>query len=292
MVSLFWVHSPVCLLPLQGHLSWDSVTLSQPLTRLRIGIGDSVSCSAQAWSLSALKLLLKLWTRHCLLLRPEQAFYHPVSCQSQADVLTSDSLNPLEALQPVAAHLFQHQLVPTPLAWLEEESALLFIVIHMEDGEQRSQTQCRPVSALTHASSISRLQRQRPLLFSHAGWNDFTSELQRLILPHSVSFCGFVSFLSSCLPLLVASCDISSCTQKKVVSAGFTTWITHFRQTGCMLRLSQPSNDTTTGERDVMKLEELIWVSKHLIKKLPWWEALRAARGASRAELLSSISGN
>lgn len=82
---------------------------------------------------------------------------------------------------------FSHRLVPTPLAWLGKESALLFIVIHTEEGEQLTQTQCLPVSTLTHPSSISWLQKQTRLLSSHAGCNDFTPELQRCCLPYSAT---------------------------------------------------------------------------------------------------------
>lgn len=56
--------------------------------------------------------------------------------------------------------------------------------------------------------------------------------------------------------------------------------------------MRRPSHETMTGGEHVKKWEELIWVSKHLIKKLPPSEALQAACGASRAERLSSSKGN
>ena len=58
--------------------------------------------------------------------------------------------------------------------------------------------------------------------------------------------------------------------------------------------MRQASQETMTGgeKRREERGEELIWVSKHLIKKLPPSKALQAARGASGAEPLRSSSGN
>ncbi len=164
------------------------------------------------------------------------AFYYPVSCQSEVEVHTSDSRNPLEALLPVAAHLVQP---PTPLAWLGKESALLFTVIHTEAGEQHTQTQRLPVSTLTHPGSISWLQRQTLLLFSHADCNDFTPELQYCFLPYSAALShtfimSFFFLLLLLLPVTFPHSQGETWLLLGLCLAGFTAWIPHLRQKGCM----------------------------------------------------------
>lgn len=166
-----------------------------------------------------------------------QGFLLSVSGQSEAEVLTSVFLFPPDPLKsprgpstcrcPSAAH---HSI-----SLIREKSALLFIVIETEEGEQHIQTQRLPVSTLNHPHSISWLQTETQLLFSHAHCDDFTPELQHFI--SHFSLCLFllpVTFPHTQSWLLLIQCP-----------AGMVKL--HLRQKGCV----KSSQETMTrgGER-------------------------------------------
>ena len=139
---------------------------------------------------------------------------------------------PPEALLPVAAHLVQPPARSHSISLIKGRVCPF---VHSHPHGRRGNNALErslPASALTHPSSISWLQRQTLLLFSHAGCDDFTPEHQHT---DSSTLSPFFSFWLS------VTSHISSHTQTEekrkrepavtqLCPAGLTAQIAHLGQ--------------------------------------------------------------
>lgn len=218
-------------------------------------------------------------------------FYQPVSCQSGG---SGPHLrlpqSPPEALLPVAAHLVQPPARSHSISLIKGRVCpFVHSHPHGRRGTTHSNAAYRCLLSLIRAQLAG--SRDRPCSCSHTP-AAMTSPLSSSTDSSTLS--PFLFILSFCYQVTFplthkhtqkererAGCD-------SVCLAGLTAQIAHLRQKGCMYESTSAlgwDNDRRGG--DGVSREELIWVSKHLIKKLPASEALQAAAcGASGAEPL------
>lgn len=252
-MSRLWVHSPLwLLLPLQAHLGCDCAAAER----------DLLMRSEQQLS-QLLKEVLWWWGQ----LHEQSLALPPTNQRLQAAHLRSPR-RPLCLLLPI-------QLVPTPLAWLGGRVCpFVHSHPHGSGGTTLSNTVSTCVCARIHPGSLAGSRHGPCSVLTCAGMTSPPSTVTTLCL--LLSLCLFIMSLDYFL-------YHSGCALQAFYHAGV-------KQKGHMTEgVSVLARDK---RGDVRKWEELIWVSKYLINKLPLSEALQAACGASGAERLSSCSGN
>lgn len=285
-ISPLWIHSPLWLLLLQAHLSCDSCAAKRNVLTAECTVkhNDTAVLTAvargpvvyQLWGYS-----LAMWTAnmnhitcHSTLLQTwtSRGFLSPCVLP-----IGSPPRRPFYLSLPIQ---LSHRLVPTPLAWLGGR-VFPFVHSHPHGRGGTTYTQRLPVFILSLIRAQLAGSRHGPCSCSHTP-AVMTSPLSAITALCLILALCLSLFIMSFLTFFVVASDISFITEAvscRLCPAGQTERL-------------HDGGRVSPGRGDIKKWEELIWVSKHLIKKLPPSEALQAACGVSGAELLSSSSGN
>lgn len=150
------------------------------------------------------------------------------------------------------------------------------------------------MSTLTHSGSISWLQVQTLLLFSHADCNYFTHKLLHSCPPPHPATVSFSFFFVSCvlfwgwLSIFVASDTHHTTLESNLAKSTAST--TRFTQLWRKGYVSPPRSQWQEEEKKDVETCRRGWIasSRNYHRQVP----LRAACEASGAELCSSSSGN